>query len=343
MIGSDKIKKMLSPMLYATGRFEKRWRVAADAPVTVVLCYHRVTPDDVPTEGLFDMEYGIQASVFKAQMQFMLKHFEPLRPSQVLQPSASRLRFAVTFDDGYEDNFCVAAPILESLGISAAFYVVSDFVESDSLFWWEQLALVLRQAQRPRAQPTQELSEILGPHFERDEIDVSTWPLREAAFRRFSFACRNSSRENVPRIIGILADVLETPLVRSGRHYPLMSWKQMDELSDRGFEIGCHTRTHPNVTDLDDSELHDEITGALDLLQKNLRNPVTTFAYPYGYVDDAAACAVKGTGIELAFGGGTGGVISAQSNPFRLPRIQLVRKQHFACAYRVQRAFDATY
>lgn len=45
---------------------------------------------------------------------------------------------AVTFDDGYRDNYESAAPILRSLGLPATFFVVSDFIESDIVPWWDR-------------------------------------------------------------------------------------------------------------------------------------------------------------------------------------------------------------
>ena len=37
-----------------------------------------------------------------------------------------------------------------------------------------------------------------------------------------------------------------------------LSEAQVRNLSSLGFEIGCHSLTHPYLTDLDDSFLHDE-------------------------------------------------------------------------------------
>ena len=44
---------------------------------------------------------------------------------------------AITFDDGYRDNYESAAPILRSLRLPATFFVVTDFVESDVVPWWD--------------------------------------------------------------------------------------------------------------------------------------------------------------------------------------------------------------
>src|SRR3712207_4348797 len=41
-----------------------------------------------------------------------------------------------------------------------------------------------------------------------------------------------------------------------------MSWADLRELADRGWEIGSHTRTHPHLTTVDDRTLADELEGS---------------------------------------------------------------------------------
>jgi peptidoglycan/xylan/chitin deacetylase (PgdA/CDA1 family) len=66
----------------------------------------------------------------------------------------------------------------------------------------------------------------------------------------------------------------------------LMSFSEMIELSDCGFEIGSHTLTHPHLTDLPPQRQEEEIRGSKRLIEDRLQRPVTSFAYPYGSVLD---------------------------------------------------------
>src|ERR1035437_875378 len=47
-----------------------------------------------------------------------------------------------------------------------------------------------------------------------------------------------------------------------------LSPAQLKELSDQGFEIGCHSMTHPYLTDLDESGLRYEISEAKSQLEQ---------------------------------------------------------------------------
>ncbi|HXH05236.1 MAG TPA: polysaccharide deacetylase family protein [Vicinamibacterales bacterium] len=89
-----------------------------------VLVYHQVGPS--ANDGS-----TVAADRFRDQMEYLKAHHEivPLAEGvrRLRLPNRRRL-VAVTFDDGYLDNATVAAPILQELGIPAAFFVATDMI-----------------------------------------------------------------------------------------------------------------------------------------------------------------------------------------------------------------------
>jgi peptidoglycan/xylan/chitin deacetylase (PgdA/CDA1 family) len=88
---------------------------------------------------------------------------------------------------------------------------------------------------------------------------------------------------------------LDTPMAWEGmEHYvggahesellPL-SWAEIASLSDAGWEIGSHTRSHPDLTTLDDDALDGELAGSRADLEQRLGRPCPAIAYPYGLRD----------------------------------------------------------
>jgi peptidoglycan/xylan/chitin deacetylase (PgdA/CDA1 family) len=66
---------------------------------------------------------------------------------------------------------------------------------------------------------------------------------------------------------------------------PVMTLEQLRHWASRGFEIGAHTRTHPQLTALSDAGVLEEVQGSKDdLTQAGF--PLCSFAYPYGIFDD---------------------------------------------------------
>jgi peptidoglycan/xylan/chitin deacetylase (PgdA/CDA1 family) len=70
---------------------------------------------------------------------------------------------------------------------------------------------------------------------------------------------------------------------------PLMSWSDLQRVRDAGFEIGAHTRTHCDVTQLSPAQLHDETEGCVERIFAELGERPRRFAYPYGSVNDDVA------------------------------------------------------
>lgn len=62
-----------------------------------------------------------------------------------------------------------------------------------------------------------------------------------------------------------------------------MGWSDLDALLEQGHCIGCHTRTHARLAQIDSAvELEREIVSGADLLEKRLGVPINHFAYTFG-------------------------------------------------------------
>ena len=80
-----------------------------------------------------------------------------------------------------------------------------------------------------------------------------------------------------------------------------LTWDQIRVMNNSGMVIGAHTRTHPllvNVPDL--ATLRSEIKGSKDIIEGQVGEPVTLFAYPYGHYDDRIIQVVKDAGFKSA-------------------------------------------
>ncbi|MFZ0008728.1 MAG: polysaccharide deacetylase family protein, partial [Steroidobacteraceae bacterium] len=102
-----------------------------------IVTFHRVR-DDMPEED------GLTCSSARFQKfcEFFRDHFRviPLA-EQVAGCSAGKDMggtLSITFDDGYRDNYAVAAPILRNLGLPATFFVVTGFVGTDTIAPWDR-------------------------------------------------------------------------------------------------------------------------------------------------------------------------------------------------------------
>ena len=100
---------------------------------------------------------------------------------------------------------------------------------------------------------------------------------------------------------------------------PLMTWDQLAELVENGWEIGAHARTHPPLTKIDKVRLEDQIAGSQWAIQAKLGRAVRSFAYPYGAVNREVKDAVTRY-YDLACGTRLG-VAHTRSDHMALPRV----------------------
>ena len=97
-----------------------------------------------------------------------------------------------------------------------------------------------------------------------------------------------------------------------------MSWEQLRELQDGGWEVGSHTCTHPHLTRLGDAELADELRRSRAVCEQELGTPCLSIAYPYSDVDARVAAAAGAAGYRL---GATLPVGFPPANLLRWPRV----------------------
>lgn len=77
-----------------------------------------------------------------------------------------------------------------------------------------------------------------------------------------------------------------------------MSWEELGELADAGWEIGSHTCSHPHLTRIDQQRLAAELEQSRARCELQLGRPCRTISYPYGDVDERVIETTKRAGYS---------------------------------------------
>lgn len=108
----------------------------------LVLMYHSVS------NNRQNHLYNITIDKFKQQINYLSKHFQIVGIYDILQELKNdeplhSLKIAITFDDGFSDNYNVVYPFLKKHCIPATFFIVTDFVnkkiEDRSYMSWKEI------------------------------------------------------------------------------------------------------------------------------------------------------------------------------------------------------------
>ena len=118
-------------------------------PQLLVVNYHRIGNRDTT---LFDPEvFSIDQQGLSDQIGFLKKNYDLLHPGDAVDIVHGRVKprgvsILLTFDDGYLDNLTLAVPVLKAHGASAAFFLVTGYLDDPSqVTWWDQASWLARK------------------------------------------------------------------------------------------------------------------------------------------------------------------------------------------------------
>lgn len=185
--------------------------------------------------------------------------------------------FAVTFDDGFGNNYSVAAPTLRELGIPATFYITTGFIESNSSSWIDMIEYAV---EKQKSFNLDLPGVTLGGTYETREQKIALLDQIRQRVKNDSSIDPYEFAGAVCRQLGITAVAPDPDLDQK------MSWEQIEELGRNNlFTIGGHSHTHRILTFLSQTDLEREITISLEMLQPHLRTPITHYSYPEGLLN----------------------------------------------------------
>jgi peptidoglycan/xylan/chitin deacetylase (PgdA/CDA1 family) len=191
----------------------------------------------------------------------------------------SKPPLAVTFDDGQLDNFLHARPVLAALGVRATFFATVRGAESGELLWHDRMAYSVLRMLDSRGSDLQELWDSFGQPLATRLLsggsshDSAARAVESA--KHWSTSKRHEWLEKAKAILGNVAPDWDG----------MMSASELRALGDEGHEVGCHSRSHEILPDLDDATLRDEIVESKRSLDALTGHPCVSFCYPNGDFD----------------------------------------------------------
>lgn len=287
-------------------------------PGVAILRYHSI--QDKPEDYADTIGIGIMhsTSIFKEQMEFVSKYFSPVTMDEVLgfmkgEFQLPKRAVAVTFDDGFEDNYTIAAPIMNELGIASTIYVKAGSVESKQMPWYMRLRYVFTNSK--------------NKNYVMDDgyiADLSNDEQSQHAFFRACEQCAKLTGEQQEEKVSGFEDALVVDPYQ-GESNLILNWEQVKKLREQGHIIGSHTISHPNMAYVtNDDELLNEFVRSKALLEEKLKEPVLHFAYPSPILqphwDERTREVSKAAGYEAAVTCTPGKVVYGD-NPLSIKRI----------------------
>ena len=258
----------------------------------LVLGYHRVNDDGHPFFG------GTPTRVFRQQMELVSRYFSVQPLDALVAGDAPPNAIAITFDDGYRDNYTNAFPVLRELGLPATIFLVTGAVDANRLIWHDRIFDAFHRTTTPISDKHQELASVLG------EV-------------------RSIGPEERTELISRLLERLGVESSESDVGWDKLTWDDVREMAAAGIRFGAHTLDHPILSHVNATEARRQVKGSKERIESELGCEVTSFAYPNGRPVDFDATTkqiLREEGFRSAVTT-VAGSNDASSDPFELRRV----------------------
>ena len=296
------MRKSAATLLYRSGFLEAlaRHRLRHKA---LVLMYHRILKADEYASTCSHHSICVTTKSFENQIQLLKSRFRVLSLQEFLwhlerqQPFADR-SVLITFDDGWQDNYRNALPILIKEKIPATIFLTTAFIGQNKRFWQERLTCLLRKPAAFDINHRRGIDEILR-HFKLVSIPRSRKYLDEKAITPLINELKNRPLDQIEAFISELEHQTgDQNSFNDNRVF--MNWDEVRESLSSNIEIGSHGIHHTILT-VERENAEDEITRSKSLIESQISAPVSVFSYPNGNYSTDTVRHVKRAGYKAAF------------------------------------------
>ncbi|HEX8326704.1 MAG TPA: polysaccharide deacetylase family protein [Hymenobacter sp.] len=246
---------------------------------------------------------------------------------------------ALTFDDGFEDNYSIARPLLEKYSIPATFFITTQALGTPQQeYWWDELERIVLLSPALPQHLALDAGGIACRFDLRDEGHLTegaaaahrAWdPLREAppTLRAALYLELYHALRPLPygaQQAGLAALCKRAAVARAPRPaYQVMSAAQVAALAQHPLiTLGAHTVTHPALAMHGLPFQRQELAESRDFLAELTGQAPDFLAYPYGSHNEETLLAAREASYTAAFT--TYPVaVSHRSDRFALGRFQV--------------------
>lgn len=250
--------------------------------------YHRVGNQD---SNKFDPNiYSCTAEIFEEHLLFFKKEFHVISVDDMIimkeQGFPIDKKYAViTFDDGYIDNYLIAYPLLKKHGLTAAFYIATDYVNSPTIPWWDHVGWIIRHSKK----------KVFKLSNWEEVINISALSISDAQ-RVILKILKADDQRSMKEKVAELESVTSCSMSQNSEQLSLfVNWEQVIEMSNAGMHIGSHTMSHQMLSHLNKDEQIFEIRESKKIIEEKIGKIVTSIAYPVGGLDSFGEDTVRYT------------------------------------------------
>ena len=294
---------------------------------SVILTYHGVLSGDDDEYNYLNYNF-VAAGTFERQIQYLLRHYRPIRLADLVRSYRENTlppprSVALTFDDGFANNYTVAFPVLQKYGFPFTVFLTTGMLETPGAqLWSERVKRAVYLCPREAV-----VLRILGREI---PCPLNSAAAREQSTRRVLQMLKRSPPAERDAALTVIESTCGRPEVeaRELERYQFLTWTQVRTMASAGVEFGSHTVHHPILSTLDDRTLREELVESKRRIETEIGQECHALAYPNGQpgdfgVREKRALQAGGYSCGLSLGGTLN---PPRPDPFQLDRINIGRQ-----------------
>lgn len=269
-----------------------------------VLVYHRII-DKISDPW----DIAVSPAHFEEHIRFIQEHYAIVRFeddwSKVHEKSV-----AITFDDGYVDNYRVALPILEKYHVPATFFISTGNIDTGREFWWDYLARIFINA-------TMSLENLtLGKEI------ISSQGTTIQNMRNAHKIIKSLSFDEREKVLYKWEHSLRAK-ANTDKDSRTVNYEELKRMSNSAYAtIGSHTVSHPALAGMPQRLQRWEIEESKTAIEKIIGDRIEIFSYPFGGrpdFSDETVHILKDCGYKKAAVNWRG-IAGKDTDKYRIPR-----------------------
>jgi peptidoglycan/xylan/chitin deacetylase (PgdA/CDA1 family) len=236
----------------------------------VILLYHQIVDEKVEFDPA---RLRVNINDFERQLNWISKNCDVVSLADIVgkikqKEKGNKTYVAVSFDDGYENNFKIAVPILKKYQIPATFFLATKYIDDVCLVpWWDMLELIIKQA-------SSIVDDYNGRKYSLGIVKDKILFFRKVSKKIMKNYCE---KDEIIKEVRNKTKVYNVP-----NENRFARWNTIQDLTSELFDFGAHTLSHDSLVVKNGDDIKNEFLSSRDIIQNNLNKEIKLLAYPYG-------------------------------------------------------------
>jgi peptidoglycan/xylan/chitin deacetylase (PgdA/CDA1 family) len=265
-----------------------------------IFAYHRVITEQQATRDGAHSSMWISPKRLAEQIQWMRSIGEIVDYTRIVNSELPNDRpwFALTFDDGWKDNYDQAFPILKKHQVPAVIFLATHAIDTGALFWPEDISTKIRHFLNNHSfkQVQKALLDCWpGAGFDKRSYRTNTMAMVESWIDMLKFLKEVERQQQINDCYNRLG-LSRTPLPGY-----IMSWDEAREMLRYGIKFGSHTHNHTILKGVPEDIIEYELQCSKDMISDKLQIEVDSFCYPNARYNGQEGLLLSRCGYQYGF------------------------------------------